>query len=67
MIVERAVAEVKLIPLIASVALLVDGALKSPIRLFASVTVIPPETRMPFTVPVALFDCKFPILFFNTD
>ena len=59
--------EVRLIPRMASTVLLVMGALKSPIRLFTRLTVIPPETSIPLTVPVAFMDWRLPILFRVTD
>ena len=59
-----AVAEVILIPLTASVALLVDGARRSPIRLLEIVIdVVAAATEIPFTTPVALLLCKLYILF----
>ena len=55
--------EVILIPLTASVVLVVAGARKSPIRLLVALIVVPPNIIKPSTVPVAKLLLISPILF----
>src|SRR5687767_8268428 len=50
---DSAVVEVRLIPRTPSVALLVEGAFKSPIRLLKTLCVVPPEIMMPFVVIIS--------------
>jgi len=63
---ESVLVEVRLMPRTPSVALLVEGAFKSPIRLLKTLCVVPPEIMMPFVVALAPVAVRLQILFLKT-